>query len=557
MSKFGAVGAFLVFVSWWRPWVTWYARWAIPACSAGSYPCSTSIPGHGRVDLDGPEEALALLGLPPFHEDNLKAHVLQGASHRLSYGRWWVSNLGLFLVAVLCGVLADYLSTWLSRLRRQWRASKAAALDARPRALIAAGDRPTCHICLGLFVGPVTSPCGHSFCRVCYKQMLLGLEAPKCFCGEELPLAVPPINVALRDIMANAYPEQTRELELRARQEEAELDEQLSCCGGYKPGDHVVALVSRTSVSNVNGMHTTLRFDRGDEGIVLGLAPGNTARRTELRCRFPSYPSAIVKLVEICEPLPGGFKPGDQVISTINYSWPGGLTLAIGDVGEVTGPATDAALDKKQQVRCKFLNNPDVNVFRSQIKLKGVAGGFNVGDAIVLLLTAGNLKRGDEGEVIGPAGPTLDLEIQPRPATQTPPGGAVADDAADGEAGDAEMDWWAGTDQPAEQEVEPVPPASSPSERIRCRFNNGPEEDLNVCDICARLPGKFKPGDAVVSLIHEVWPGGLRIENGHVGEVIGPAGEAAVDRGRQVRCQFPENPDVNIFIDQIRLRHPQ
>jgi len=228
--------------------------------------------------------------------------------------------------------------------------------------------------------------------------------------------------------------------------------------------------------------------------------------------------------------------------------------LAIGDVGEVTGPATEAALDKKQQVRCKFPNNPDVNVFRTQIKLRGVAGGFNAGDAIVSLLTVGNLKRGDEGEVIGPAGPLPVREIEPQPATQMPARGAGADDAADGEGGHAEMDWWAGTDDPGDQEVEPVPLASLPFERIRCRFNNGPEEDVNVCDICARLPGRFKPGDVVASLIHEVWPGGLRLEIGHVGEVIGPAGEAAVDRGRQVRCQFPENPDVNIFIDQIRLQ---
>jgi len=76
--------------------------------------------------------------------------------------------------------------------------------------------------------------------------MLLGIEVPKCFCGEELPLAVPPINVALRDIVANAYPEQTYEMELKARQDEAELDERLSCCGGYKPGDHVLALVAKS-----------------------------------------------------------------------------------------------------------------------------------------------------------------------------------------------------------------------------------------------------------------------------------------------------------------------
>jgi len=384
--------------------------------------------------------------------------------------------------------------------------------------------------------------------------MVLAIEVPKCFCGDELPLAVPPINVALRDIVANAYPEQFIELDARARQEEAELDEQLSCCGGYKPGDHVLALVSKSCTSMVDGLQTTLRFDRGEEGIVLGLATGRSVKRSELRCRFPNYPSAIVQLLDICMPLPGGFRPGDQVISTIDYSWPGGLRLAIGDIGEVTGPATDAALEKEQQVRCKFPNNPDVNVFRTQIKLRGVAGGFNIGDQIVSLVSNGGLARGDEGEVISAAQALVPPLHDPAPLMGQPTL-LLPVTAGDRDTGAMEVDT-AGTGVDAQNgHQEEIGLGQAPSEeRIRCRFSNGLEKDVGVRDICARLPGRFKPGDVVVSLIHEVWPGGLKLEMGQVGEVIGPAGEAAVDRMRQVRCMFPENPDVNIFIDQIRPR---
>jgi len=543
-------------------WLRWTT--ASTACSAGSYPCSAWLPGHGRVELAGPEEALILLGLPPFREADLQnatgADFNAGASRStrpLNSAHWWATQFltleacGLCIFSICCGLLGELLSSCLARARRHWRMSKV-MFNAKPQALNSVGDRPTCHICLGLFVSPVTSPCGHSFCRVCYKQMLLGIEVPKCFCGEELPLVVPPINVALRDIVANAYPDQTNELELRARQEEVELDERLSCCGGYKPGDRVLALVSRSCSSMVDGLHTTLRFERGDEGIILGLASGRTSKRAELRCRFPGYSSAIVKLSDICKPLPGDFKPGDQVISTIDYNWPGGLSLAISDIGEVTGPATEAALDKEQQVRCKFPNNPDVNVFWTQIKLRGVAGGFNVGDQIVSLVTSGNLARGDEGEVIGPflgSPPAGPLPAAPTrlPPLLLPARGDVAPQELLGRLP-------AGTVQDLDPDREL---GCSGTERIRCRFvrlGGSHEEDVNVSDICPRLPGRFKPGDVVVSLIHEIWPGGLKLEIGHAGEVIGPAGEAAVDRCRQVRCMFPENPDVNIFIDQIRPR---
>jgi hypothetical protein len=363
--------------------------------------------------------------------------------------------------------------------------------------------------------------------------MLLGIEVPKCFCGEELPLVVPPVNVAMRDMIAMAFPDQTSDLEKRARQEEVDLDERLRCCGGYKPGDRVFALVSKSSTVRTDNGSVTMRVEKGDEGVVLGLAPGSAARRTELRVNFTSFPNAVVKMSDICRPLPGNYKPGDQIISTIDFTWPGDLRLGIGDVGEVTGPATETALDKDLQVRCKFPNNPDVNVFLGQIKLRGVAGGFNIGDRIISLVTSDCLQRGDEGEVLG--------------AAEANDAGEKAEtDVPEEQAGTAEA---GGAEAPNGRAV-----ATHGVERVRCRFDRGHEMIVKVCDIMNRLPGKFKPGDRVVSLIRETWPGGLMLDVGQLGEVLGPASDVAVDKDRQVRCMFPDNPDVNIFIDQIRVR---
>jgi hypothetical protein len=333
-------------------------------------------------------------------------------------------------------------------------------------------------------------------------------------------------------MIAYAFPEQTSELEKRSKEEEVDLDEQLRCCGGYKPGDRVFALVSKSSTVRTDNGNVTMRLERGDEGVVLGLAGrGSTARRTDLRCNFTNFPNAVVKMSEICRPLPGNYKPGDQIISTIDFTWPGNLRLGIGDVGEVTGPATETALDKDLQVRCKFPNNPDVNVFLGQIKLRGVAGGFNIGDRIISLVSGDCLQRGDEGEVLG----AVEAHVEPKAETDLPEQEGTAE-AALAEA----------------QEGRDV--ATHGVERVRCQFDRGHEMIVKVCDIMNRLPGKFKPGDRVVSLITETWPGGLKLEIGQVGEVLGPASDVAVDKDRQVRCAFPDNPDVNIFIDQIRLR---
>jgi len=385
-----------------------------------------------------------------------------------------------------------------SRLTSDWEAGKQAGAASE---LAAVHSSMSCHVCLGLMVNPVTSSCGHTTCRVCYKQMLLRIDVPKCFCGTPLPPAVPPTNVAMRDIIAAMFPSEVAELESRVRTEETETDDLMNCCGDYKPGDVVVARISRATRSQ-SGLGQAHRIHRGEEGTVLGPVPGSNRGR-ELRVNFPHHPSAVVGLEDICHPLPGGFRPGDEVISLIDYIWSEERSLSAGEVGEVLGPAMEAAaLDMGRQVLCRFPNNHSVNVFTSQLKQKGVAGGYKVGDQVVVRVASGSLAEGEEGLVLGPA-----------------------------------------------------PRREDGAEQIHCGFPGNRDCNVGLSAICLRLPGGFKHGDKVVSLIAFDWPDGKKLDVGDVGEILGPAMRGlALDEGNQVLCKFPLLPSVHVFTSQIR-RH--
>lgn len=365
----------------------------------------------------------------------------------------------------------------------------------------------TCHICLGLLVQPVTATCGHSMCRFCYKQMLTRVQHPKCFCTQELASVVPQINVSLREAVAALWPREAQEGETRSAQEEAEVDSQLSCCGGFQIGERVLSMVSR-AVQQPRGdpdqeEWPLLRIRRGEEGEVVGPASGD-ARWRAIRVSFPGWQQAEMAPGEVCRPLPGGFRPGEQVISLIDYRWPSGCRLHKDDIGEVLGPAIEgAALDVERQVLCRFPNSDAVNVFISQIRRRGVAGGFGVGDTIISLICTDQLSVGDEGLVL--------------------------------------RRW---------------KPAEDGAERILCGFVVG-DIPMRPTEICQRLPGGFRPGDQVVSLINFEWPGDKRLRKRDVGQILGRAMRGvALDEENQVLCRFPHNKSVNVFTSQIRRLAP-
>lgn len=84
-------------------------------------------------------------------------------------------------------------------------------------------DDMDCLICLKLLFDPVTTPCGHTFCRPCFQRTLdTNSRCPMCrrvfYSGFDLP-----VNIALKNILERCFPE---EYEARREEEKASIGEQ-------------------------------------------------------------------------------------------------------------------------------------------------------------------------------------------------------------------------------------------------------------------------------------------------------------------------------------------
>jgi Lon protease-like protein len=81
-----------------------------------------------------------------------------------------------------------------------------------------------CVLCLELFCDPVTTPCGHTFCRRCLARALDHSDDPRCPTCRSVVLvssaAKTPVNVTLRALVSQLFPERAR---ARREAEEAEL----------------------------------------------------------------------------------------------------------------------------------------------------------------------------------------------------------------------------------------------------------------------------------------------------------------------------------------------
>uniref|UniRef100_A0A3Q4GR19 RING-type domain-containing protein n=1 Tax=Neolamprologus brichardi TaxID=32507 RepID=A0A3Q4GR19_NEOBR len=63
-------------------------------------------------------------------------------------------------------------------------------------------DHFVCTICLNVFSDPVTTPCGHNFCRTCLTQHWDRSELCHCpTCSKRFYVRIPDVNIVLRDIV--------------------------------------------------------------------------------------------------------------------------------------------------------------------------------------------------------------------------------------------------------------------------------------------------------------------------------------------------------------------
>ena len=89
-----------------------------------------------------------------------------------------------------------------------------------PRETPTRDDDMDCMICMKLFYDPVTTPCGHTFCRPCFQRTLdTHSKCPMCrrvfYGGFDLP-----VNIALKNILERCFPE---EYETRKEEEKASV----------------------------------------------------------------------------------------------------------------------------------------------------------------------------------------------------------------------------------------------------------------------------------------------------------------------------------------------
>ena len=68
----------------------------------------------------------------------------------------------------------------------------------------------TCTVCWEVLYDPVTLPCGHSLDQRCLQKVLATEQRGCPTCRAPLPAEVPAVNVQLREVVEERYPQQVR-----------------------------------------------------------------------------------------------------------------------------------------------------------------------------------------------------------------------------------------------------------------------------------------------------------------------------------------------------------
>eukprot|EP00933_Yihiella_yeosuensis_P046186 TRINITY_DN41676_c0_g1_i1.p1 TRINITY_DN41676_c0_g1~~TRINITY_DN41676_c0_g1_i1.p1 ORF type:complete len:477 (-),score=22.32 TRINITY_DN41676_c0_g1_i1:75-1505(-) len=267
--------------------------------------------------------------------------------------------------------------------------------------------------------------------------------------------------------------------------------ERFALPGGYEIGD---VIESKIDFSRDDGSF----IEKGNAGKVVSVATREPLQC--VLCEFPNMQKVNVSVDQLirCTKLPGEFKTGDMVQSTIDFKRDGGESFEKGDVGTVVGFATN---EPSSRLRCSFPGMKTVNLALSMVKKYEIPNGLLVGDVVESKISFARdngeaVNEGDAGKIIGVS----------------------------------------------QKEAEA---------RVKCSFSQMGTVNFFAKDLikCQRIPGSYDIGDKVQSLIDFDRNGqGEHLRKGEIGEVLG---FATRHPSSKICCKFPKMGSVNLELTMV------
>uniref|UniRef100_A0A7R9VZT1 RING-type domain-containing protein n=1 Tax=Chlamydomonas euryale TaxID=1486919 RepID=A0A7R9VZT1_9CHLO len=215
-------------------------------------------------------ESSALYGMDPMHLAQL---ALNDAAKAVDGMPQWTKaysrkGLALFLLeryseaeeAYLAGLGVDptckALQEGLAQVAKVLDAAKSTVK--RQRSVNRNLDELECTLCLRLLYEPVTTPCGHTFCRGCYARSTdAGNKCPLCrtvlHCGRALP-----ITVTLASLISRAFPAEYQE---RKEEEDASAASRPVGTAGRTSSSQDTAAINGVVTMPVFVMNSVLPFE--------------------------------------------------------------------------------------------------------------------------------------------------------------------------------------------------------------------------------------------------------------------------------------------------------
>ncbi|KAK4781539.1 hypothetical protein SAY86_015641 [Trapa natans] len=114
--------------------------------------------------------------------------------------------------AILSGLQIDPFSKTLQALLQNLERTQATLMARKGHEKPERTDDFDCTLCLKLFYEPITTPCGHSFCRSClFQSMDRGNKCPLCRTVLFISPRTSSVNVTLKNIIQRNFPEEYAE----------------------------------------------------------------------------------------------------------------------------------------------------------------------------------------------------------------------------------------------------------------------------------------------------------------------------------------------------------